>query len=142
MDYSQIPLEGFGPKDKKIIKDNPGKTLQELAALGLTGKAYNRLEELAHGYEDQLNKKEKQSEPRFEMKDDVTIYEASEPIIKPVTVKTTIVQAQPATRLTGNNTGATSVWLYNNSTQNRVYMSRTAAEKLVKRNPTNFKIIG
>lgn len=135
MNYAQFDLTPFGPKDKKIIKDNPGKDLMELASLGLSDKAYARLTDMQADYEKQSARQGK-AEPEPEQPTE------AETIIKPVAVTSTIVKSQPATRLSSNNTGQTSVWLYNNTTQNRVYMSRSAAERLVKRNPTNFKIIG
>lgn len=141
MDYSQFDLTSFGPKDKKIIKDNPGKELMELASLGLSDKAYTRLTDMQVAYEKQ-NAKQAET-PEFQMRDDVAVYEAdTSPIIKPVTVTPTVVKSQPPTRLTSNNAGQSSVWLYNKTTSNRVYMSRSSAERLVKRNPDNFQIVG
>lgn len=118
MDKITFNTDGLSAKDKKIIKDNPGKTLSELLASGLSTKAYDKLSPAVQG-------QELSSQP-----------------VQPVQVTPTVVRAQPATRLSSSHTGSTSVWLYNNNTQNRIFMSRAAAEKLAKRNPGTYKILG
>lgn len=54
-------LSSFGPKDQKILRENPGKTPYELAELGLTNKAFERL--LAGEMPD-LETKEEAPEPK------------------------------------------------------------------------------
>lgn len=125
MDFSTLPLEGFAPRDKKIIKDNPGKTLAELAESGISDKAYERLGQLEQESKKQIAEQLKQQ------------------AIQPKKVEPTIVKtAQSPSRLSKNNVGSTSVWLYNQNTGLRQYLSRQAAEKLVRMNPKVYKIVG
>lgn len=44
MNYAEIDLNGYGPRDTKIIKDNPGKSIYELTLLGLSKKANEKLQ--------------------------------------------------------------------------------------------------
>lgn len=134
MDYSTLNLDGFSFRDKKIIKDNPNKTLQELAALALSDKAYSKLELMAEEHAREISNQLKKQEQEARKDQNGAI--------QPVTVKTTTIARPAQPVLTSNNVGSQSVWLFNKTTNNRVYMSRKQAEKLVRNNPNNFKIVG
>lgn len=116
MDYSKIPemsLEGLSEKDKGIIKNNPGATLDTLIENGLTKKGEKKLTELA---------------------DSVKVVEVKKTALVP---KVMSVKAAPAPKTIGTD----AVRYESSSTGVVKTMRRKSAEYLVRKSPAKGRIV-
>lgn len=129
-----IDVSTFGPKDAKIIKDNPGKTPYELQDLGITGKAFDRL--LAGDY---TEIDESGSVPR-----NPEIKEENSSVVKPASVKKVESKVQltsPKQYAKQSISGKTGqVQVLNRRTGKVVKVSANAAQRLMK-NPTVYQLV-
>lgn len=123
MDYSQLDLTGFAPKDIKIIKDNPGKTIYDLTMAGLSAKAAERLKEKEAAVKVVVQP------AKVEVAQPVKVEQGQVKSVKPM------LMGQPAV------TGSTSLWVQNLKTGIRQYLAAPTAHRLARRHPMKYKII-
>ncbi len=106
----------FSPRDAKLLKDNEGKTPDELRALGLSERAYRRL--LADSIA-------------------ITQPDADTVIIQPVSVAQVNIHAVEPKLYVQNK----RVQLHNKKTGSTVTMGYKAATLLAEKYPAEFEIV-
>lgn len=107
-------IKKFSPKDARILKDNEGKTPEELLALGLSQRGYRRL-----------------------LEDSVEVEQTNSTLLQPVSVQAvslTPVPISPADMPKRIN-------LYNKKSGRTVLMGYKAAAMLADKYPHEFELI-
>lgn len=107
-------LKNYSPKDARLIKDNEGKTPDELLAIGLSQRGYRRL-----------------------LEDSIEIAQSNSATLHPVSVEAVNLQAvklpsEPLPR---------RINLYNKKSGRAVLMGYKAAAMLAEKYPNEFELV-
>jgi hypothetical protein len=145
-----IDTKSFGPKDKKVIRENPGKTPHELYELGLTPKAFERL--LSGDYNTTEDPKDDTTDldnPKDDTQDDVIIPKATDNKgpLKPSSVQQVATASAPAkpilsvpkpqATITPRPTPGNVVLV--NIKTGRVFTASASAGKILLNNPNEYR---
>lgn len=106
-------LKNYAPKDARLIKDNEGKTPDELLALGLSQRGYSRL-----------------------LEDSIEIAQSLSATLQPLSVEALNLQAVNAAASQPRR-----VNLYNKKSGRAVLMGYKAAAMLAEKYPNEFELV-
>lgn len=107
-------LKKFSPRDARIIKDNEGKTPDELLALGLSQRGYRRI-----------------------LEDSVEVEQSNSVLLQPVSVEAVSLSPVPISPADMPR----RINLYNKKSGRTMLMGYKAAAMLAEKYPNEFELI-